>query len=87
MKNFAKQLKLAAVLLIIILMVIGMTFAVSAEESDVSDYDFSDVTWVIKGTSKLPNRLIYTGRAVAYYVIGNITCGEYSERTVIFHKS
>ena len=62
MKNFAKQLKLVAVLLIAIVMVIGMTFAVSAEQADVGDYDFSDVTWVIKGTSILPNRLIYTGR-------------------------
>ena len=63
MKNFAKQLKLAAVLLIAVLMVVGMTFAVSAETADESDaIDLSGITWVLKGTQKAPNRLVYNGR-------------------------
>ena len=63
MKNFAKQLKLATVLLIAILMVVGMMFAVSAEKADESDaIDLSGITWVLKGTNKAPNRLLYTGK-------------------------
>ena len=63
MKNFAKQFKLIAVLLIAVVMVIGMTFAVSAEKADDGNaVDLSGITWVLKGTQRVPNRLVYTGK-------------------------
>ena len=63
MKNIAKQLKLVAVFLLAIVMVVGMSFAVSAEETgtETPAVDLSGVTWVLEGTETAPEGLVYTG--------------------------
>ena len=66
MKNFAKQLRLVAVLLLAVVMAVGMAFAVSAEETDAGDsaLDLSGVKWVIKGTETSAEGLVYSGEKV-----------------------
>ena len=64
MKNFAKQLKLIAVVLLAVVMMVGMAFAVSAEETDAGNaVDLSGVTWVLEGTTTAPEGLVYSGEA------------------------
>ena len=66
MKNFAKQLRLVAVLLLAVVMAVGMGFAVSAEGTDAGDsaLDLSGVKWVIDGTETSAEGLVYSGEKV-----------------------
>ena len=64
MKQYAKQLRLAAIVLLAVLMMVGMAFVTFAEETNADEnaaIDLSGVTWVLEGTETAPDGLVYTG--------------------------
>ena len=64
MKKIAYQLRLVAVVLRAVVMMVGMAFVSSAEETGgatSSAPDLSTITWVVEGTENAPEGLVYTG--------------------------